>query len=148
VRLPRLSARYRRLRFGGSVERTPGCDDRSLDICSVADLDRDGQVVVRLPDPAVDLLVVKAAGQVYALNNRCPHAGVPLDSNGVVAGRTITCAAHGRQFDLRSGRCLGQCGGARRPLTMFSAWTEGDRVKVAVRCDMPLPLTLSVSRAT
>jgi nitrite reductase/ring-hydroxylating ferredoxin subunit len=113
----------------------------------VADLDRAGQVVVRLSDPAVDRLVVKAAGKVYALNNRCPHAGVPLDSNGVVAGRTITCAAHGRRFDLRSGRCLGQCGGTRRPLTMLSAWTEGERVMVAVRCGTA-PLTLRLSRPT
>jgi nitrite reductase/ring-hydroxylating ferredoxin subunit len=139
MHFPVLTNRYGRLRSGGLPERAPEYEHRSMDICSVADLDRDGQIVVQLSDPAVDLLVVKTAGEVYALNNRCPHAGVRLDSNGVVTGRTITCGAHGRGFDLRNGRRLGQCGGARHPLTMFTAWIEGERVAVAIRCDTPVP---------
>ena len=40
--------------------------------------------------------------EIYALEDRCPHQGVPL-SDGELRGRTIECRAHGWCFDLASG---------------------------------------------
>lgn len=53
----------------------------------------------------VSLVVVRLGQQVYAVQNRCPHLGLPL-GNGPLDGTTITCPWHGSQFDVCSGRNL------------------------------------------
>ena len=41
-------------------------------------------------------------GEIYALDNACPHAGFPL-SEGVVQEGIVTCPLHQWQFDVRTG---------------------------------------------
>lgn len=140
--LPLLTSRRRQRpqrRFGESAEPEQVPDGQGLDICSVADLDRRGKVVVSLPDPAIEVLVVKTAEGVYALDNFCPHTGAELES-GSVCAQTITCAAHGLRFDLGSGRCVSQRRGRTPSLTTMRAWIADGRVLLAVP---PGPRTLS-----
>jgi nitrite reductase/ring-hydroxylating ferredoxin subunit len=137
VHLPLLAAWRRqrwqrpRRRFGESAEPELVPDGEGLDICSAADLDRRGKVVVSLPDPAIEVLVVKTAVGVYALDNYCPHTGAELES-GSVCAQAITCAAHGLRFDLGSGQCLSQRRGRTPALTTMRAWIANGRVLVAV----------------
>ncbi len=42
------------------------------------------------------------AGEVFALVDECPHRQGPL-SEGILAGRTVTCPLHGWAIDLESG---------------------------------------------
>jgi nitrite reductase/ring-hydroxylating ferredoxin subunit len=42
-------------------------------------------------------------GEVYALDNNCPHNGGPL-GKGVLNGRELTCPWHGWRWDATSGR--------------------------------------------
>jgi nitrite reductase/ring-hydroxylating ferredoxin subunit len=49
------------------------------------------------------LVLVREAGRVYALNDRCPHRGVPLSAGRCVFPGMITCAYHGWTYDLASG---------------------------------------------
>jgi nitrite reductase/ring-hydroxylating ferredoxin subunit len=51
------------------------------------------------------VLVHTEAGQVHALDNRCPHEGYPL-STGDLKGRALTCCWHNWKFDVTSGACL------------------------------------------
>jgi nitrite reductase/ring-hydroxylating ferredoxin subunit len=52
------------------------------------------------------VIVGGAEGEIYALDNRCPHEGYPL-SKGTVDGRNVlTCNWHNWKFDLRTGKCL------------------------------------------
>ncbi len=44
-------------------------------------------------------------GEIFAVENRCPHHGVPLD-DGVVRGNIVLCSMHGAEFDLRTGKHL------------------------------------------
>jgi nitrite reductase/ring-hydroxylating ferredoxin subunit len=53
----------------------------------------------------LDLALVCTATGVYALDNACPHAGASL-GEGQVDGETVTCPAHGWQFECGSGRSL------------------------------------------
>lgn len=46
-----------------------------------------------------------ASGELYAVDNRCPHEGYPL-VQGDVDGCTLTCLWHNYKFDLRDGQCL------------------------------------------
>ena len=43
-------------------------------------------------------------GEVYALDNRCPHEGYPL-AQGELEGTSLTCCWHNWKFDVRDGRC-------------------------------------------
>lgn len=54
----------------------------------------------------VSLLILKQAGRIHVLANRCTHRGAPL-SDGSVDPGTITCPWHGSVFDL-------DCGAVRR----------------------------------
>src|SRR3984957_19031489 len=48
------------------------------------------------------ILVVHDRGGVFALDNRCPHMGFPLDRGSVEDG-ILTCNWHHARFDLESG---------------------------------------------
>lgn len=51
------------------------------------------------------VLLVKQAGQIYALDDTCVHAGCSL-AGGKLQGRSIVCPCHGSQFDLASGKVI------------------------------------------
>ena len=48
------------------------------------------------------ILVVYADGHVFAVDNRCPHMGFPLDRGSVEDG-ILTCHWHHARFELASG---------------------------------------------
>ncbi len=52
--------------------------------------------------PGHDLVIFYHEGQVYALDNRCPHMGFPL-SRGTIKDGILTCDWHHARFDLKSG---------------------------------------------
>ena len=122
---------WRRGRPGGRpYQPNQVADGEGTDVCSSADLARRGRVVVSLPGLEVEVLVVKTALGVYAVENMCPHTGAPLEG-GFVDNATITCAAHGFRFDLGSGRRV--CSRRRQTpsLTTLRAWIAGERVLVS-----------------
>lgn len=71
--------------------------------------------VARLDEiPRLGARVVRSAGkeiavfrtaedQVYAMHDQCPHKGGPL-SQGIVAGRQVTCPLHGMRIGLEDGQ--------------------------------------------
>jgi nitrite reductase/ring-hydroxylating ferredoxin subunit len=76
-----------------------------------------------------DIVVFHVNGEFFALLNRCPHAGAPLDKAACVArltspepgvyqrsrvGELLRCAWHGWEFDMRNGQ----------------SWFDPKRVKV------------------
>jgi nitrite reductase/ring-hydroxylating ferredoxin subunit len=48
------------------------------------------------------ILIVEERDRVYALDNRCPHMGFPLDRGSIEDG-ILTCHWHHARFDLASG---------------------------------------------
>jgi nitrite reductase/ring-hydroxylating ferredoxin subunit len=59
-----------------------------------------GWLVVRGPHRPV--LIVADGARIFALDNRCPHMGFPLDRGSVEDG-ILTCHWHHARFDLASG---------------------------------------------
>ncbi len=51
------------------------------------------------------LALFNVAGQLYAIDDSCPHQGASL-CGGRLEGRVIQCCAHGLRFDLASGYML------------------------------------------
>lgn len=51
------------------------------------------------------LALFNVDGQLYAIDDSCPHQGASL-YGGRLDGRVIQCCAHGLRFDLASGYLL------------------------------------------
>lgn len=68
--------------------------------CSLAELKAKGRLV--LHGRHSPILVVHDGERVFALDNRCPHMGFPLD-RGTVEDGILTCHWHHARFDLASG---------------------------------------------
>lgn len=52
-----------------------------------------------------DILLTNIKGDIYAVQNRCPHMGGSL-VNGTLKGSHITCPLHGSVFDVMSGKVI------------------------------------------
>lgn len=51
---------------------------------------------------AYDVAVFNVDGQLYAIENTCPHQGAPL-TDGWMDGPIVTCSWHAWCFDVRTG---------------------------------------------
>jgi nitrite reductase/ring-hydroxylating ferredoxin subunit len=66
----------------------------------IEELKAKGRLVVRGAHRPI--LVVCDRGRIFALDNRCPHMGFPLDRGSIEDG-ILTCHWHHARFDLASG---------------------------------------------
>lgn len=62
-----------------------------------------GRALFEFEDKSLALFNVD--GQLYVIDDSCPHQGASL-CGGRLDGRVIQCCAHGLRFDLRSGYLL------------------------------------------
>jgi 3-phenylpropionate/trans-cinnamate dioxygenase ferredoxin component len=95
--------------------------------CPVADVPEDGAVRVELD--GLPVCLVRAQDQVYAIQDVCSHAEVPL-SEGDVEGTTVECWLHGSRFDLTTGEPIGPP--ASVPVPVYDTTIEGETVLVRV----------------
>jgi 3-phenylpropionate/trans-cinnamate dioxygenase ferredoxin subunit len=84
-------------------------------VCALAEL-VDG-AALRVELAQVDVAVVRAGDEVFAIEDLCSHAEFPL-SEGEVDATSIECALHGSRFDLRTGQPSGPP--ATAPVTVFA----------------------------
>ena len=74
-------------------------------VCGLSEVPENGALRVELAD--VDVAVVRYDGDVYAIQDVCSHAEVPLSEGDVEeldGAPTIECWLHGSCFDLRTGK--------------------------------------------
>ena len=76
------------------------------------------------------ILICRSAGHVFAIENRCTHALMPLEG-GRVRGVHLFCPAHGARFDLRDGSTAGALTSTAVPT--FNAKVEDGQIWVALR---------------
>ena len=69
-------------------------------IATVAEVTQSGLHTVHLNGHVI--VLVHHEGEIYALDNRCPHMGFPLDRGSVQDG-ILTCHWHHARFDLCTG---------------------------------------------
>ncbi|MEB2519019.1 Rieske 2Fe-2S domain-containing protein [Pseudomonas sp. YuFO20] len=60
---------------------------------------------ILLVDEDLSIALFNVDGQLYAIDDCCPHQGASLCS-GRLEGQVIKCCAHGLRFDLASGYLL------------------------------------------
>ncbi|QNN52891.1 non-heme iron oxygenase ferredoxin subunit [Nocardioides mesophilus] len=95
--------------------------------CALAEVAVDSSLAVNVD--GVDVAVVRAGEDVFAIRDECSHAAVPL-SEGDVEGCEIECWLHGSRFDLRTGKPSGPP--ATEPVPTYPVRVEGDDVLVDV----------------
>ena len=75
----------------------------------------------------VSILLCNVDGEIYAVENECSHAAVPLDE-GTLRGCELECDFHGAVFDVRSGEALAMP--ATRSLRTFPLERQGEKVRL------------------
>ncbi len=73
------------------------------------------------------ILLVRAAGEIYAYKNACLDSPLPLDM-GTLEGTTLLCSWHGCRFDVTTGQASQPVEGE---LISYPVAVEGDIVRVA-----------------
>jgi len=98
---------------------------------ALADLPVGGVLAVEID--GTEIALVRDADGVYALQDVCSHAEVPLSEGDVTVGAgscEIECWLHGSQFDARTGKALNLP--AIEPVPTYPTRVEGDTVLVDV----------------
>jgi 3-phenylpropionate/trans-cinnamate dioxygenase ferredoxin component len=98
-----------------------------LRACAAADIPKTN-VIAAVVD-GVELAIVRADGQYYAIEDMCSHAEIPL-SEGDIEGTTIECWLHGSRFDLLTGHPTGLP--ATRPVPIYPVKIDGEDILVDV----------------
>jgi nitrite reductase/ring-hydroxylating ferredoxin subunit/uncharacterized membrane protein len=103
----------------------PKAPDDWRDVLASAELQEGVPVVVE--DERVPVLLLRLDGEVFAVQEWCPHAGGPL-SEGKFDGDVVECPWHQSRFCLRDGAPLQ--GPASVPLRTFAVRDEGGRILI------------------
>ncbi|MBN1204803.1 MAG: Rieske 2Fe-2S domain-containing protein [Myxococcaceae bacterium] len=96
-----------------------------MPVARLSDLDERGRAVVDVGGTPVAL--VRVAGELFALQDTCPHRGGPL-SQGDVEGYLLHCPLHAWPFDVRSGVCPSNAGARIR---IYAVRVVGEEIQVA-----------------
>lgn len=94
-------------------------------VATLAELPNRKGKIVRVKGKIIALFRID--GEVFALNNICPHQGAPL-AKGLVNDCTVTCPLHGWKFNLRTGKSPN----GPESATTYEVLIDGDDVKIAV----------------
>ena len=99
--------------------------------CALADVPEDEALGVTLSGPSgdQDVAVARHADEVFAVEDTCSHAAVPL-SEGEVDDCTVECWLHGSRFDLRTGKPTGLP--ATEPVATFPVEVRGADIYVDI----------------
>ena len=92
-------------------------------VARLGDLDAQGRAMVKVGE--VEIALLRVDGQVYAIQNRCPHRSGPLVRGFVEAGPSIRCPMHGWRYDLTTGA-------SDRPAraTVYPVRVDGEQVSI------------------
>ncbi len=74
------------------------------------------------------VLLCQLEGQLFLIENRCPHMDVPLSSATQLPGRQLRCQAHGIAFDLNTGKATGPLADTLDCVKKFPLVYEGTQV--------------------
>jgi len=73
--------------------------------------------------------ICNSDGTFYAFMDECSHQALPL-SDGLLEGKTLTCAYHGAEFNVETGKAL--CLPAVDGVETFEVKVEGDDIYILI----------------
>lgn len=87
-----------------------------IEIGTLSAIPRRGARCINTPEGKIAVFRTQD-DSIYAIDNRCPHRGGPLNE-GIVHGASVTCPLHNWVFDLATGKALGADEGQVRTYTV------------------------------
>lgn len=94
-----------------------------IPVANLDDLSEKEGKAIRINNLAIALFKL-SSGEVFAIENSCPHIGVPLD-NGLIEEKNITCLWHGWCFNLQTGDST-NCPGVK--VQTYPVKIEGNKI--------------------
>lgn len=98
-----------------------------IDIGGIDEIPRRGARVVRTPFGPVAIFLT-ADGNLFAIEDRCPHRGGPL-SQGIVHSNAVTCPLHNWVISLETGEAQGADTGCVKRLPLR---VDADRILIDI----------------
>ena len=77
-------------------------EDGFTKVCTVSELRENQGKRFLIND--VDIAVFKVNGEIFVLNNVCPHQHTSVIYDGFVEDGCVVCPAHGWMFNLKTGK--------------------------------------------
>ena len=105
-------------------------ESKRVEVARSADVPERGGLAVEVG--GIEIGVFRTEAGFLAIENACPHAGVPL-STGDVEACIVTCPAHGFQYDLRTGYAADYPDGF--PIPRFEVFDEDGALWIEVDVD-------------
>ena len=103
-----------------------------IPVAKLSEIPEPGTLLVEVDERLV--VLIRAAGHLYALDDVCTHDGGPLSEGPVdPVGQTIACPRHGAKFDIKTGAALTMP--ATKPTLAHEVRVEGDQVFVRLAGD-------------
>jgi 3-phenylpropionate/trans-cinnamate dioxygenase ferredoxin subunit len=95
----------------------------------MSEIDDPGKMLVEVGERLV--VLIRAAGHIYALDDICTHDGGPLSEGPLdLVHESIECPRHGAKFDLKTGAATMP---ATKPTRTHEVKIDGDRISVRLR---------------
>lgn len=101
-----------------------------IDAAKLSDLPPGSCLSVEVDDTGRGVALFNVEGELYALDNTCPHAGGPL-GEGTLHGDQVRCPWHGWKFNVRNGQCL-KNPVADWSVSCFPLRVEGETIQVSL----------------
>ncbi len=98
-----------------------------IDVAKDEELEEGGRVCARADGTGV--IVFRIEGELHAVEDMCPHAGMPL-SDGDLCGKVLTCVYHGYAYNVDNGKNIDFPEDV--PMTLFPVKNEDGQIKVDV----------------
>jgi 3-phenylpropionate/trans-cinnamate dioxygenase ferredoxin component len=96
-------------------------------VAKTSELSDPGSLLVEVGERLV--VLIRAAGHFYALDDVCTHDGGPLSEGPInPEEKSIACPRHGAKFDIRTGAALTMP--ATKPTKAHEVKVEGDQICV------------------
>lgn len=76
-----------------------------------------GKSIIVMSPKGKEIALFNIEGEIYALDNSCPHQGGPL-GEGDIEDSCVTCPWHGWQFDVKTGNCINMPGEDAEKITI------------------------------
>src|SRR5215216_774369 len=102
-----------------------------MPVAKLSEIGDPGKLLVEVEERLV--VLIRAAGHIYALDDICTHDGGPLSDGPLDPEHgTIECPRHGAKFDVKTGAAVTMP--ATKPTRSHEVKIEGDQIFVRL-CD-------------
>ena len=108
--------------------RRPVREGKKITVGKTEDVPAGRSATVKLKGGA-EVALFNSGGKFYAIENFCPHKGVPLADSPLHGSHQVECDLHGWRFDLRTGECF-----TKRSCSIeaYEVLIEDDFIKIVI----------------